>query len=125
MKLIKKSFIRGIIPFAIMSGISLIMKLQNFDAAQVKSTFIAGLIVSIIAAASIIYDIEAWSLKKQSLVHIILMLLTIFPLLLISGWFPINNVADFFKFLGIYALNGLVLWSVGYLVFGKLFNKKA
>ncbi|NMD38430.1 MAG: DUF3021 domain-containing protein, partial [Christensenellaceae bacterium] len=60
MKLIKKSFIRGIIPFAIMSGISLIMKLQNFDAAQVKSTFIAGLIVSIIAAASIIYDIEAW-----------------------------------------------------------------
>ncbi len=125
MKYIKQGLIRGIIPIAIMGGISLIMKAQNFDSFQVKSTFLSGLIVGIVLAASVIYDIESWSLLKQTVVHIVAMLVTVFPILLISGWFPINSVADFFKFLGIYALSGLVLWSLGYLIFGKLLNKKA
>ena len=54
--LLKKSFIRGIIPFVIMTTLSIIMNYQGIDAFQVRSTFIVGLIITIVAAASVIYE---------------------------------------------------------------------
>lgn len=121
--MLKNAIIRGIIPFSIMSVISIIMNMQKMDPFQVKSTFLVGVIISIIAAASVIYDIEGWSLLKQTIVHSIVMLFTLMPCLIISGWFELNSFKDYLKFLGIYLLNGIVLWSIGYLVFGKLLSK--
>ncbi|MGX7195635.1 DUF3021 family protein [Enterococcus olivae] len=117
-----QALIRGGIPFVIMSGISGIMKFQNLDTFQVKSTFLTGIIISAVSAASVIYQVENWSLLKQSVIHFCIMLLVVFPILLISGWFPLNNVSDFFKILGIFLFVGIVLWSVFYFIFGKLFN---
>ena len=50
--LIKRAIIRGIIPFIIMTAISLMMKYQGVDVFQVKSTFLVGIIVTSVAAAS-------------------------------------------------------------------------
>lgn len=121
--MLKNAIIRGIIPFAIMSVISIIMNMQKMDPFQVKSTFLVGVIISIVASASVIYDIEGWSLLKQTIVHFIIMLFTVMPCLIISGWFKLNSIKDFLQFLGIYLLCGLVLWSIGYFVFGKLLSK--
>lgn len=63
-----------------MSALTLIMTYQKIDPSQTKGTFLTGVIISIIAAASVIYDIEKWSLLKQSAVHFIVMILTIFSL---------------------------------------------
>lgn len=106
-----------------MSGISGIMKFQNIDMFQIKSTFLTGIIISIVSATSIIYQVDHWSLMKQSEVHFLIMLFTVFPCLLISGWYPLNNLFDFFKILGIFLLVGIVLWSVLYFVFGKLLSR--
>ncbi|WP_320339043.1 DUF3021 family protein [Enterococcus faecalis] len=114
--------LRGGIPFVIMGGISGIMKLQNMSTFQIKSTFLTGVIISIVSATSIIYQVDHWSLMKQSGVHFLIMVLTVFPCLLISGWYPLNNLFDFFKILGIFLLVGIVLWSVFYFIFGKLLS---
>ncbi|MCD4978465.1 DUF3021 family protein [Enterococcus faecalis] len=105
-----------------MGGISGIMKLQNMSTFQIKSTFLTGVIISIVSATSIIYQVDHWSLMKQSGVHFLIMVLTVFPCLLISGWYPLNNLFDFFKILGIFLLVGIVLWSVFYFIFGKLLS---
>ena len=99
------------------------MKYQGIDFVQVKSTFLVGIIVAIVAAASVIYEIEKWSLIKQSVVHFIVMLLTIFPCLLLSGWFELNNFIDYLKVFGCFLLFGLVGWCTGYFIFGKLMKK--
>ena len=62
--LILQALKRGLIPLAIIIILSIIMVLQSVDANNVKGTFITGVIVSIIAAASVIYEIKTWSLKK-------------------------------------------------------------
>ena len=121
--LIKKAIIRGIIPFIIMTAISLMMKYQGVDVFQVKSTFLLGIIVTSVAAASVIYEIENWSLLKQSLVHFVIMLVTVFPCLLVSGWFKLNNILDYIKVFGIFLFAGVVLWSIAYFIFGKIFAK--
>ena len=120
---IKRAIIRGIIPFIIMTAISLMMKYQGVDVFQVKSTFLVGIIVTSVAAASVIYEIENWSLLKQSVVHFVIMLVTVFPCLLVSGWFKLNNILDYIKVFGIFLFAGVVLWSIAYFIFRKIFAK--
>ena len=122
-RILKQATFRGIIPFVIMSTLALIMTYQKIDPSQAKGTFLAGIIISIVAAASVIYDIEKWSLLKQSAVHFIVMIFTIFPCLLISGWYELNSFADYLKVFGIFLLCGCVFWTIGYFVFGKLLNR--
>ena len=122
-RILKQATFRGIIPFVIMSTLALIMTYQKIDPSQTKGTFLAGIIISIVAAASVIYDIEKWSLLKQSAIHFIVMILTIFPCLLISGWYELSSFADYLKVFGIFLLCGCVFWTIGYFVFGKLLNK--
>jgi len=121
--MLKKAIVRGIIPFVIMTAISILMHMQKIDPFQIRSTFLVGVIISVVASASVIYDIEKWSLRKQSIVHFIIMLFTVFPCLLISGWFDLNSTKDFVQVLGIFLLGGVFLWSIGYFVFGKLLSK--
>lgn len=122
MKLLKNALIRGFIPFVIMTGISFIMRAQELDSFQVNSTFITGLIITAVAAASVIYDIESWSIQKQSVVHFIFMLLTVFPCLLLSGWFPVNGIKDMILVLGVFIVIGALLWSIAYFVRTKLLS---
>ncbi|MFH0372883.1 DUF3021 family protein [Streptococcus sp. A22] len=121
--LIKKAIIRGIIPFIIMTSISIMMYYQGTDTFQVKSTFLVGIIVTLVAGASVMYEIESWSLIKQSVVHFVTMLVTIFPCLLFSGWFILNNISDYIKVFGIFLFTGVVLWSIAYFIFGKILAK--
>ncbi len=121
--LLKKAVLRGVIPFIIMTAISIIMKSQGMESSQVRSTFIVGIIIASVAAASVLYEIRSWSLLKQSVVHFILMFLTVFPCLLISGWFELHSVLDYVKVLGIFLSAGIVLWIILYVIFGKLLSK--
>lgn len=121
--LLKKAILRGVIPFIIMTAISIIMKVQGMESSQVRSTLIVGIIIASVAAASVLYEIRSWSLLKQSVVHFILMFLTVFPCLLISGWFELHSVLDYAKVLGIFLSAGIVLWSILYVIFGKLLSK--
>lgn len=120
--LAKAAFIRGIIPFGIMTVISIIMHYQKIDSFQVRSTFLVGLIITSVAASSVIYEVENWSLFKQSGIHFLIMLLTVLPVLLISGWFPLNTVLDYLKVVGLFLITGVVMWIVSYVVFGKLLS---
>ena len=121
--LIKKAILRGIIPLIIMTIISIIMKYQGIDPFQVRGTFIVGIIIALIAAASVIYEIENWSLFKQSVIHFLIMLVTVLPCLYISGWYKLNNVLDYVKVFGIFLFVGIVLWTISYFIFGKILTK--
>lgn len=124
MKYLKTGILRGLIAFAIMTGIALIMKSQGQDATQVRSTFFGGLIATVIAASSVLYDIKEWSLLKQSIAHAVLMLFTTLPILIFSGWFKLETLSDYLKLFGIYVIWGAVLWLISYFIFGKLLNKE-
>ena len=111
MHYILSAVIRGAIPFIIMSIFSGIMKLQHIDDYSVTSTFITGLIITAVAATSVIYDVESWSLKKQSVVHFLIMLVTVYPCLVFSGWFPTKSILDLVKIFGFFLIVGIILWT--------------
>ena len=121
--LIKTAILRVIITLIIMTIISIIMKYQGIDPFQVRGTFIVGIIIASVAAASVIYEIENWSLFKQSVIHFLIMLVTVLPCLYISGWYKLNNVLDYVKVFGIFLFVGIVLWTISYFIFGKILTK--
>ena len=94
--------IRGAIPFIIMSIFSGIMKLQLIDDYSVTSTFITGLIITAVAATSVIYDVESCSLTRQSVAHFLIMLVTLYPCLVFSGWFQTKSILDLAKIFGLF-----------------------
>lgn len=118
MNYILSAIIRGSIPFIIMSILSGIMKFQRLDDYQVKSTFITGLIVTAVVAASVIYEVESWSLIKQSIIHFLSMLITVYPCLVFSNWFPNKTTLDLVKIFGLFLIVGIILWTVAYILFG-------
>ena len=99
------------------------MKYQGIDPFQVRGTFIVGIIIASVAASSVIYEIENWSLFKQSVIHFLIMLVTVLPLLYISGWYKLNSVLDYVKVFGIFLFVGIVLWTISYFIFGKTLTK--
>lgn len=119
-QLFLKGMLRGGIPFAIMSIIAYILYLQN-SITDAKGTFYAALIAFIVGFATVIYDINQWSLTKKTVIHFLLMLLTIYPILLFSGWFPLKNSTDALVIFGYFLVTGIILWSV-LLFLAKKFN---
>lgn len=101
-------------PFLISAVITaLAMVVLSFfidDDMQAKGTLVTGLIAAITIAAIPIYDIDRWSLARRSIVHFLVMLVTVFPLLLISEWFSVP--ASILVFL----LFGVAGWTTGYVV---------
>lgn len=109
--LLLKGLLRGIIPLFIMGGIAIILYFQG-KYSDAKGTLVASLIAFFVGAATVIYNIDEWSLAKRSIVHFIAMLLTVYPVLLLSGWFQIRSVFDALNVLMFFVLAGIILWSV-------------
>ncbi len=118
--IIAKVLLRGGIPFVIMGLIALLLYYQN-KYSDAKGTFMASLIAFFVGAATVIYNIDHWSFTKQSGVHFLIMLVTDYPILLISGWFTISSVFDAFKIFIFFTFFGLIIWIVMFTL-AKIFS---
>lgn len=96
MKLFLKGLIRGILPFAVMLSMC---AWDNFQgrAGDAKAFLFYGFIALFLGLASIIYEIKQWSFRKQIMVHYLTMLVTVFPLLLLSGYYKTGSFGAIFQ----------------------------
>lgn len=117
MKLWGKAALRGGIPLVLMSGIA--ARLAALDqTSDARGTLTVGVIVASVMAASVIYDVEAWTLRRQTVIHFLVMAVTVFPALCLSGWFPAQTATDILVIGGYFLVIGLVAWVLAYCVFG-------
>ncbi len=97
----------------------LLLQEKNY---QAKGTFITSLIILILGLSSFIYEIHTINLKQKTIIHFALMLVTIYPILLLSGWFKLNIFLDYLKVFGIFISFGIVFWII-FLLISKLTAK--
>lgn len=115
MKLFLKGLTRGGIPFIFM----LIMSLWNLfqgSTAEAKDILFNGLIILFFGIASVIYEIGSWSFFKQILVHYLTMLISVFPILLLSGFYPLNSSADLLHVFMIFNKTGITLFILSFII---------
>ena len=117
MKFIQAALVRGIGPLVFMTSISILLKRQGKAYQDHHGVLVAGLIMTITAAASVIYNIESWSLTKQIGIHYLIMVLTVYPLLVWSGWFEVKGIQSLLLIFLIFNLVGLGIMAIFYLYY--------
>ncbi|GGA91080.1 DUF3021 family protein [Ornithinibacillus halotolerans] len=114
MQLLKSGLIRGVILFAILLVYSLIYE-------GIEETFnlyiYNAIIAFLLGLTSIIYQIEQWQYWKQILAHYLSMLITVFPILLISGHYPVNSFSDVWHVYMQFNKAGIALFIVTFVMF--------
>ncbi|HJX78251.1 DUF3021 domain-containing protein [Glutamicibacter sp.] len=105
------------VPLLLLGAIGVMLAVQG-DSLNARSTFAVGVIIAATSGASMVYQIDRWTLRLQSLIHFGIMLCTVLPALYLSGWFVLDNPLDYLSVLGIFLITGAVLWTVLYLIFG-------
>lgn len=107
------------IPLVIMAMLGVLLLAQG-DTANARGSFALGVIAAAVCGASSVYQVKAWNLKMQSVVHFGIMLVTVLPAMYLSGWFILANAMDYLQVLGMFLMVGAVLWLLFYLIFGEL-----
>ncbi len=115
MELLIKGVYRGAIPLGIMLINSLSSKLQGLTD-DAYAYFIYGLIIFFLGLASVIYQINQWSFLKQIIVHYLVMLMTVFPTLLLSGFYPLDSLKDLLNVYLQFNKVGIILFLTTYLI---------
>jgi hypothetical protein len=119
----KKILLRAGILLTIFGLMALFQFMENqVDGAW--GTMVTGLIAAIGGGASVIYEKDQWNLKKQSVIHFLVMLLTVYPILLVSGWFELQEFTDYIIVLVIFLGVGLVAWIFFIVLFHFLEKNK-
>ncbi|MDN6152265.1 MAG: DUF3021 domain-containing protein [Yaniella sp.] len=118
MRLWTKAALLTLIPLMIMTAIGVTLFSQG-SPDDGRSTIAFGVILAATMGASVLYQVEQWSLRKQSLTHLGIMAVTVFPALLLSGWFPLDTPWGYFLALGLFALTGAIFWLTFYLIFHR------
>lgn len=111
----KQVWLRGGITFTIMMGIALLLFAQD-ETDQAHGTFYAGLIFTIVAMATVLYEHKQWSLLKKSIIHFVCMFITVYPLLLLSGWFSLDQLTDYLLVFLVFIGAGVLSWTIGILI---------
>lgn len=63
--------------------------------------------------ASVIWDMESWSLLKMTLLHLVICSIVTFPLAYFMQWMP-HNVAGFLLYFGTFLTIYLIIWISQY-----------
>lgn len=120
---VKAALLAGI-PLVAMTAIGLAL-LARGEADDGRSTLAVGVIVAAVAGSSVVYQVERWSLRRQTAIHFAIMLVTVLPALLLSGWFPVDSARGVLTVLAIFLAVGAAIWAVMYLVATAVERRRA
>lgn len=105
--------LRFLLSGALTAVIMIAISLAINDPAQAHSTRVVGVIVGVVIAAIPIYDIDSWSLLKRTIAHVIVMVVTVVPCLILSGWFDLSTTVGVLALLGTFVGAGVLGWGAG------------
>lgn len=92
----------------------------QLEASTVITQFaISTLVGFYCSGVSVIFDIEEWSLLRQTIVHSILML-PYFPIAVYAGWMPVNPIGRI-----VFALNYILVYFIIWFSIKRYWQKKA
>lgn len=77
--------------------------------AVIVQTICAGFMGAIFGGASVIWDMENWSLLKQTLVHFAVISLSSFPLAYILNWLP-HYLYGALGYIGAFLSTYIIIW---------------
>ncbi len=83
--------------------------------AVVLQAMLCGLIGAGFAASSVIWEIENWSLVKQTGIYFVIISVIMLPIAYFAYWME-HSVAGFFRYFGIFAAIFALIWLIQFVI---------
>lgn len=93
----------------------LISRMGNELNAVILQVLLCGLVGAGCAMASVIWDMDSWSLAKQSGVYFIIVSLIMFPISYVANWMQ-HTVSGILLYIGIFVIIFVLVWFLQYMV---------
>jgi len=101
---------------------SLIETAGSEIAAVVLQAALSGLLGASFAAASVIWEIENWSIAKQTGIYFLISSVTMLPIAYFAQWMR-HTVAGFLSYFGIFAAVFVIIWIIQYCFWKRRIKK--
>ena len=92
----------------------LICSMGNELNAVILQTVLCGVMGSGFAAASVIWELDSWSLARQSGVYFMIACIIMLPIAYITNWME-HSIAGVLSYVGIFIVIFVVVWLAQYL----------
>ena len=87
-------------------------------AAVVFQAVLCGVLGAAFAAASIIWELETWSIAKQTGIYFLVVSVAMLPIAYFAQWME-HSLAGFLLYFGIFVVIFVVMWLIQYLVWNN------
>lgn len=100
----------------------LVETVGNEIGSVVLQTGLCALLGAVCAAASVIWEMETWSIVKQTGIYFIILSLTMLPIAFVTHWME-HTVSGILLYFGIFAMVFAAMWLIQYMIWkGKIKN---
>lgn len=100
----------------------LIDTMKNELNAVILQTILCGILGTGFAMASVIWEIDSWSLAKQSGIYFAITCVIMFPISYFANWMP-HSTAGILSYVGIFVAIFLAAWVTQYSVWKRKIKK--
>ncbi|OQC01046.1 MAG: hypothetical protein BWX78_00632 [Firmicutes bacterium ADurb.Bin099] len=90
--------------------------------AVILQTVLSGILGAGFAMSSVIWEIETWSLAKQTGIYFAVICLVMFPISYVAKWMP-NTVGGVISYIAIFLGIFIVTWLIQYLIWKSKIKK--
>lgn len=90
--------------------------------AVILQAALSGLLGGVFAASSVIWEIENWSIAKQTGIYFAITALVMMPVAYLAKWLE-PTVLGFLKYFGIFTLIFIMIWVIQYFVWKSKIEK--
>lgn len=90
--------------------------------AVLLQTLMCGVVGSLFSMGSVVWDIDSWSLTKQTAVYFVIASLAMFPIAYFAGWMP-HSTVGIVLYVGIFLAIFAICWIVQYLMTKRKINE--
>lgn len=98
----------------------LIETMGNEVNAVILQTVLCGIMGTGFAMASVIWELESWSLAKQSGIYFLIACIIMLPIAYIANWME-HSIGGFLSYVGIFVAIFFTVWFAQYLIWkGKI-----
>lgn len=89
--------------------------------AVIFQTALSGILGSVFAASSIIWEIDNWSIAKQTGIYFAITAFTMMPIAYYAKW--MERSGGFIAYFGVFVLIFAIVWIIQYLIWKKRIEK--
>ena len=100
----------------------LMQTMGNEINAVILQTVLCGIMGSGFAMASVIWDIDSWSLAKQSGIYFAIACVVMFPIAYVTNWMK-HSIGGVLIYVGIFAAIFVLVWTIQYFAWKRKIKK--